>query len=108
MNQQTGESCIAIAAMVLIAILKLLLVVGYVRFDHSLRPIMLLGGILGLWWLITSILSLAYATLPAGLAWVGIVAGVTHVSTAVAFLLWGQQHPLTAVGFLVVAVALPV
>lgn len=103
-----GATAMAIGAMLLIAVLQVLLVVGYVRFEQILRPILMLGGILGLWWLATSILSLAYVALPAGLAWVGAVAGVSHVLTAAAFLLWGHQHPLTAIGFLVVAVAVPV
>jgi hypothetical protein len=103
-----GAAAAAIVAMLIIAALQLLLVLGYVRFDQTLRPILLLGAILGLWWLVTSILALIYGALPPGLAWVGIVAGVGHLLTAPAFLVWGQEHPLTAIGFLVVAVAVPV
>ena len=97
-----------IAAMLLIAPLQALMVLGVVGFEETLRPILLLGAIVGLWWLVTSIVALTSGALPAGPAWVGVVAGATMILTAIGFWLGGQKHPLTAAGFVAAAVAVPV
>ena len=97
-----------IGAMLVIAFLQLLLVLGSVQIEQTLRPILLLGAIVGLWWLATSVLGLARGALPAGPAWAGVVAGAAIIVTAIGFVLGGQQHPLSAAGFAVGAVAVPV
>jgi hypothetical protein len=99
---------LGIMAMLVIAFLQLLLVLGAVQLEQTLRPILLLGAIVGLWWLVTSIVGLARGALPAGPAWAGVVAGSAIIVTAIGFVLGGQQHPLSAAGFIVGAVAVPV
>jgi hypothetical protein len=103
-----AATALGIGAMLIIALLQLLLVLGTVQFEDTLRPILLLGAIVGLWWLATSILGLARGALPAGPAWAGVVAGVSIILTAIGFVLGGQQHPLSVAGFAVGAVAVPV
>ena len=103
-----SAAAVAIVAMLAIAVLQTLLVFGRVRFEQALGPILILSGILGLWWLATSIISLVHGALPANLAWIGIVAGVSSVLGGVSFWMWGQQHPLTAIGFVAVAVSVPI
>jgi len=103
-----GATAVGIAAMLVFAVLQALLVFGYVRFEQTLKPVLILSGIVGLWWLSTSILSITRGALPAGLAWVGVVAGVSSVLVLVGFWIGGQEHPLAAVGFLAGGVAIPV
>jgi hypothetical protein len=101
-------AALGIGAMLVIAFLQLLLVLGTVRIEQTLRSILLLGIIVGLWWLVTSILGLARGALPAGPAWAGVVAGTVIIVTAIGFVLGGQQHPLSVAGYVVGAVAVPV
>jgi hypothetical protein len=101
-------AALGIGAMLAIAFLQLLLVLGTVQFEQTMRPILLLGAIVGLWWLATSSLGLARGTLPVGPAWAGVVAGAAIIVTAIGFVLGGQQHPLSVAGFVVGAVAVPV
>jgi hypothetical protein len=103
-----GAAAVGVVAMLSIAALQALLVVGSVRFEQTLRPILILAGVVGLWWLANSIVSLAHGTLPAGVAWVGVVAGVGSLLGMIGFLMGGQEHPLAAVGLLIVAVSAPI
>jgi hypothetical protein len=103
-----GAAAVGIAAMLFVAVLQALLVVGYVRFEQTVRPILILAGIVGLWWLANSILSLAHGTLPAGVAWVGVVVGVSTLFGMVGFLTGGQEHPVAAISFLALAVGVPI
>ena len=98
----------AILALSSIAILQSLLVIQAVSFEQTLRPILILGVVLGLWWLITGMLAIIGSTLPSGLAWTGMVAGASYIVIAIGFWLSGPQHPLAAIGFLVGAIASPV
>ncbi|MBN1580833.1 MAG: hypothetical protein JXA89_09040 [Anaerolineae bacterium] len=102
-----GATIVGIAVMLVMAVLQALLVLGVVRFEQSLKPILALGAVLGLWWLATSIPSLAYGALLAGLAWAGIVAGASDIIGAVGFWIGGQEHPLAAISFVALALSAP-
>ena len=91
---------VGIAAMLVFAALQVLLVLGRVSFEQTFRIVLALGGIVGLWWLVTSVLALNHGVLPAGLAWVGIVAGVSDAIVLIGYWMGGQEHPLAAAGFL--------
>jgi hypothetical protein len=69
---------------------------------------LILAGIVGLWWLANSIVSLVHGTLPAGIAWVGVLVGVSTLVGMVGFLMGGQEHPLAAISFIVIAVVVPI
>jgi hypothetical protein len=102
-----SAAAVAIVAMLAIALLQTLLVFRLVRFEQTLRPILILSGVLGLWWLATSIASLVHGALPTSLAWIGIAVGISNVLGAVGFWIGGQEHPLTAASFVAVAVSVP-
>lgn len=99
---------LAILAMLSIAILQSMLVLGWVQFEQTLKPILLLGIVIGVWWLVVGFLSLNSASFPSGLTWTGIISGVSFIAIAIGFWIGGQEHPLAAVGFLVGAIAVPV
>ena len=99
---------IAIFAMLVIAVLQSLLVLGLVRFEQTLRTVLLMGGVVGLWWLLAAYLAFGHPAFPSGLAWTSVLAGASGVLLVIGFWLGGQQHPLAAAGFLVNAVASPI
>jgi hypothetical protein len=103
-----GTAMGGIAAMLAVAVLQALLVIGRVSFEQTLKTILALTAVVGVWWLATSTVSLVHGALPAGLAWVGIVAGVASLVGMVGFWFWGYQHPLAVVGMLGVIVSAPV
>lgn len=98
----------AILAMLLIAVLQGLLVIKQVRFDQTLPWVLAMGGVVGLWWLVGGLLSLGHSAIPAGLAWAGIISGLSFIAVTIGFWIGGQEHPLAAAGFLVGAVSVPV
>lgn len=59
----------AVLALTTIAVLQILLVVRIVTFEFTLRPILILGVVLGIWWLAIGLLAFISGTLPSGLAW---------------------------------------
>ena len=88
--------------------LQILLVVRIVTFEFTIRPILILGVVLGIWWLAIGFLAFNSGALPTGLAWTSIIVGVSFMVIAVGFWIDGPQHPLAAIGFLVGAIASPV
>ena len=98
----------AVLALAIIAVLQILLVVRIVTFEFTIRPILILGVVLGIWWLATGFLAFNSGALPTGLAWTSIIVGVSFMVIAVGFWIDGPQHPLAAIGFLVGAIASPV
>lgn len=99
---------LGIAAMLAFAALQTLLLLRRVEFEQTLRPILVLGAVVGAWWFIMSVLSLIQEALPTGLGWIGIVLGASLILGAVGFWIGGQQHPLTVVAFLAGAILAPV
>ncbi|MDX1612769.1 MAG: hypothetical protein R3300_00590 [Candidatus Promineifilaceae bacterium] len=99
---------VGIGAMVVLAGLQAALVAGLVAFEQTLRPVLAVGGVLGLWWLAVGYLSFQHDGLPNGLAWAALVSGASFVAIVVGFGQGGQEHPLAAVGFLIGAVAVPI
>lgn len=96
-----------VGAILLFASLQSLLVVGVVSFEQTVGTVLALTGVIGIWLLVNGLLSLVALSLPSGLAWAAVVAGIAYLLSAVGFGLGGQEHPLAAVGFLVAAVAGP-
>ncbi len=89
------------AAMLTMATLQALLVVGRVRFEQTLPAVLTATGMIGLWMLVYGVLALRAGALPAGLAWTLILTGVGYGLVAIGFWAGGQEHPLAAIGFLV-------
>ncbi len=99
---------IGICAMLAASILQILLVLRIVKLELTLVAVPAAFGGVGGWLLLNSYLALASRTLPSGLAWVGMVAGVGYILVILGFLLGGQQHPLTAVGGLTAVLSYPI
>lgn len=95
---------IGIVAMLTAAILSALLVFGLAGFGQTLRAVLSANAVIGVWMVCSGILALVGSSLPRGLAWVLIVAGMGLVLIIVGFWIGGQQHPLTAIGGLVALV----
>jgi hypothetical protein len=96
---------IGIIAMLTAAILQTALVVGIVEFEQSLRPVLAANAVIGLWLVVNGVLasrgSHREGTVPRGLAWVSLVAGMGLILIILGFWIGGETHPLTAVGGLV-------
>jgi hypothetical protein len=98
----------AMVAMVGIAILQALLVLRRVRYEQTLLPVLTLGGILGVWWILIGVQSLIGGMLPNGLRWVSIAVGLSAIILVVGFRSGGERHPLAAIGFLTNAILVPI
>lgn len=99
---------LAAASALSIAVMQMLLVLRLVAFETTLTPILLLGVVLGAWWLLSAAMSLGHPELPFGLTVAGLLTGISFLVIAVGFMRWGYDHPLTAIGFVVGGIALPV
>lgn len=89
---------IGVIAMITAAILQALLVFGVVEFDQTLRTVLTANAVIGGWLVMNGILARIGSSLPQGLAWVSIGAGVGLVLIIAGFWIGGQEHPLTAIG----------
>jgi hypothetical protein len=96
---------IGIIAMLTLAILQAALVVGIVEYEQSLRPVLAANLVIGLWLAVNGVLASRglhrEGTVPRGLAWVSLVAGIGSILVGLGFWIGGEEHPLTAVGGLV-------
>jgi hypothetical protein len=96
---------IGMIAMLTTAILQAALVVGKVEFEQSLRPVLAANAVVGLWLVVNGVLASRglhrEGSVPRGLAWVSLVAGIGLILIILGFWIGGEAHPLTAVGGLV-------
>jgi hypothetical protein len=97
----TLAAFLGISSMLLFAALQFLLIVGVVHYEQTLSSILTLTGMIGVWLLINGLLARTGQALPQGLVWVMLAFGVGLILSSVGFWLGGEQHPLTAVGFIV-------
>jgi hypothetical protein len=78
--------------------------VRLVRFEQTFAAVVTLGGILGLWLLANGLSALKGKTLPGGLAWIGLIFGLSYILGTVGYWLGGYESPLlwagAALGFL--------
>lgn len=88
-----------IAAMLLFAVLQLLLVLGQVRYEQTVGPVLILTGVIGLWLIINGWLARSALTFPPNLALVMLAAGAGLLFCMVGYFLGGEQHPLAAIGY---------
>jgi hypothetical protein len=84
--------------MAVAAVLQALLVASKVTFEQTIVPVLRAGAAVGVWLALANGLAISTRALPAGLAILGIAAGVGYVLVAVGFRLGGQQHPLGYAG----------
>lgn len=98
---------IGIGGMLVAAYGQLLLVFGKIDFEESMKYFPA-GAAIGIWLIVTSSFALIYDLLPIGLAWTGILAGVSYIVTVLAFLIKGQQNIVFYIGGLVLGISYPV
>jgi len=92
---------IGILAMLAAAILQALLVFGVLQFEQEVRPVLVANAVIGIWLILSGVMTLIGRTLPRGLAWLSIIAGIGLILIIVGFWIGGQEHFLTIVGGLV-------
>lgn len=98
---------IGIGGMLVAAYGQSLLVFGEIDFNDSMKYFPA-GAAIGFWLVATCSFALAYDLFPIGLAWTGILAGVSYIVTVLAFLINGQQNIVFYIGGLVLGISYPV
>jgi hypothetical protein len=99
-----APTAIGIVAMFATAILQALLVAGRVTFEQTKRPVLLLGAVVGLWYL--SVAAFAGNTALGGpLGWLAVASGLGFIAIGYGFLAGGERHPLAAGGGIVLLIA---
>jgi hypothetical protein len=88
---------IGIVPMVAVAILQALLVVGRVTYEQTKVAVLGLGAVVGLWYLLTAIVSGA-TDIPDGVRLLAAVAGVGFIAVGYGFVRGGERHPASAIG----------
>ena len=86
------------------AVLQALLVFRVVEYEQTIREVLIGGGLVGIWLALVGALALVGGVLPAGLAWLGIVAGMGYLLLVAGFWLGGEGHPLFLAGSLVAVI----
>lgn len=88
---------IGILAMLSLAVLQALLVIGRVAYEQTKVPELALGAVVGVWYLLAAI-STGSTDLPDGLRLAAAVSGVGFIAVGIGFARGGQSHPLAAIG----------
>ena len=98
---------IGIAGMLVAAYGQSLLVLGKIDFEGSMKYFPA-GAAIGIWLILTCAFALSHNLFPNGLAWTGILAGVSYIVIVLAFLIKGQQNMVFYIGGLVLGISYPV
>jgi hypothetical protein len=96
---------LGIMCMLGFATLQSLLVAGAVSFEQTVASVLTLTGAIGLWLLVNAMLGALGFSLPRGLLITMLVYGLGLFLSAVGFWYGGQQHPITALGYLLGSMA---
>jgi len=83
------------------ALLQALLVFGILQFEQEVRPVLAANAVIGIWLILSGVMTRVGQTLPQGLTWLSIIAGIGLILIAVGFWIGGQEHFLTILGGLV-------
>ena len=99
-----APTAIGILVMVVTAILQGLLVARRVSFEQTKRPVLLLGAVVGLWYLSVAAFA-GHTALDGPLRWLALASGVGFIAVGYGFLAGGERHPLSAIGGVLLLVA---
>ena len=99
-----APTAIGIVAMLAIAILQALLVARRVTFEQTKRPVLLLGAVVGLWYLSVAAFA-GHTALDGLLGWLALVSGLAFIAIGYGFLAGGERHPLAVGGGVVLLIA---
>ena len=98
---------IGIAGMLVAAYGQTLLVFGKIDFESSMKYFPT-GAAIGIWLVVTCAFALSHNLFPTGLAWTGILAGLSYIVIVLAFLIKGQQNMVFYIGGLVLGISYPI
>ena len=98
---------IGIGGMLVAAYGQSLLVFGKIDFEGSMKYFPA-GAAIGIWLIATCSFALAYDLFPDGLAWTGILAGVSYIMLVLAFLIKGQQNIVFYISGLILGISYPI
>ena len=98
---------IGITGMLVAAYGQSLLVFEKIDFEGSLKYFPA-GVAIGIWLVLTCSYALRSNLFPGGLAWTGILAGISYIVIVLAFLIKGQQSMVFYISGLVLAVSYPI
>ena len=98
---------IGVAGMLVAAYGQSLLVFGKIDFEGSMKYFPA-GAAIGVWLIATCGFALSHNLFPGGLAWTGVLAGVSYIVIVLAFLIGGQQNMVFYIGGLVLGISYPV
>ena len=98
---------IGIVGMLVAAYGQSLLVFGKIDFEGSMKYFPA-GAAIGVWLIVTCGFALSHDLFPGGLAWTGVLAGVSYIVIVLAFLIGGQQNMVFYIGGLVLGISYPV
>jgi hypothetical protein len=98
---------IGIGGMLFAAYGQSLLVFERIDFEGSLK-FFPAGTAIGIWLVLTCSYALRSNLFPGGLAWTGILAGISYIVIVLAFLIKGQQSIVFYIGGLVLGISYPV
>lgn len=99
-----APTAIGILAMLATAILQALLVARRVTFEQTKRPVLLLGAVVGLWYLSVAAFA-GHTALDGILGWLALVSGLAFIAIGYGFLAGGERHPLAAGGGILLLIA---
>jgi hypothetical protein len=97
---------IGIGGMLFAAYGQLLLVFGKIDFEESMKYFPA-GAAIGIWLIATYFIANTYDLFTTGLAWIGIIAGVSYIVIVLAFLIKGQQNIVFYISGLVLGISYP-
>lgn len=92
-----APTAIGILTMFATAILQALLVARRVTFEQTKRPVLLLGAVVGLWYLSVAAFA-GHSAIDGVLGWFALVSGVGFIAIGYGFLAGGERHPLSVIG----------
>lgn len=98
---------VGIAGMLVAVYGQCLLVFEKIDFDGSMKYFPA-GAAIGIWLVVTCAFALSHNLFPTGLAWTGMLAGLSYIVIVLAFLIRGQQNMVFYIGGLVLGVSYPV
>jgi hypothetical protein len=90
-------AAVGIGGMLAAAGLQAALVARLRTYEQLLRPTLIAGGVVGVWYVLAGFLGLT-GDLPQPLPWWMIASGVGYVAIGYGFAVGGQRHPLAAIG----------
>jgi predicted secreted protein len=97
-------AAVGIGGMLAAAGLQAALVARLRTYEQLLRPTLVAGGVVGVWYVLAGFLGLA-GDIPQPLPWWMIASGLGFIAIGIGFAAGGQRHPLAALGGFTLALA---